>query len=111
MQLTQSHIERINRLWLAMSFDSKEWDESKHPRAAGQFGKGGSQSAMKSVKANIGRGRSAMNTAIAEKELFIVQCIITNLAGLILSGVILEKLKPVGKPKVLWVYLTLLNLV
>lgn len=41
MRLTQSQIERINRLWLATSSDSKEWDESKHPRAAnGQFGKG-----------------------------------------------------------------------
>ncbi|AHG75434.1 hypothetical protein X808_9110 [Mannheimia varigena USDA-ARS-USMARC-1296] len=69
MQLTQSHIQRINRLWRVISLDSKDWNESKHPRAAnGQFGKGGSQSAMKSVKANIGRGRSAMNTAIAEKR-------------------------------------------
>ncbi|MDW0617878.1 hypothetical protein P2G70_10145 [Mannheimia haemolytica] len=41
MRLSQSQIERINRLWLMMSLDSKEWDESKHPRAAnGQFGKG-----------------------------------------------------------------------
>lgn len=48
MQLTQSHIERINRLWLAMSFDSKDWDESKHPRAAnGQFGKGSGNSPEK----------------------------------------------------------------
>lgn len=53
MQLTQLHIERINRLWLAMSFDSKEWDESKHPRAEnGQFGSG-SSSKKKSSKLNF----------------------------------------------------------
>lgn len=64
------HIQRINALHQAIvGFD--EWDESKHPRAAnGQFGKGkgSSQSAMKSVKANLSRGRAAMNTAIAEKR-------------------------------------------
>lgn len=48
MRLTQSQIERINRLWLTMSLDSKEWDESKHPRAAnGQFGKGAGVSPAK----------------------------------------------------------------
>lgn len=54
MQLTQSHIERINRLWLAMSFDSKEWDESKHPRAAnGQFGKGSNSATKQNASLNI----------------------------------------------------------
>lgn len=45
MQLTQSHIQRIERLYSQIvAFD--DWDESKHPRAAnGQFGKGGGEKA------------------------------------------------------------------
>ena len=67
MQFTLLQKQRINRLYYAIAQD--EWDEAKHPRKKnGQFGKGGSQSAMKSVKANIKRGREAMNTAIAEKR-------------------------------------------
>ncbi|MFY1028173.1 hypothetical protein ACE4RU_10810 [Actinobacillus seminis] len=67
MLFTQPQIQRINQLWIAFACD-KDWDESKHPRAEnGRFGKS-SQSAMKSVKANISRGLSAMNTAIVEKR-------------------------------------------
>lgn len=42
MQLTQIQIQRINHLYYVVIAQDKEWDESKHPRAAnGQFGKGG----------------------------------------------------------------------
>lgn len=67
MQLTQLQQRRLDRLYYVIVSD--EWDEAKHPRKKnGQFGKGGSKSAMKSVKANIKRGRQAMNTTIAEKR-------------------------------------------
>ena len=61
--------ERIDRLWLRIfGFACDEWKEEEHKRdKAGRFTKG-SQSAMKSVKANITRGRNAMNTAITEKR-------------------------------------------
>ena len=61
--------ERIDRLWLRIyGFACDEWKEEEHKRdKAGRFSKG-SQSAMKSVKANITRGRNAMNTAITEKR-------------------------------------------
>lgn len=61
--------ERVDRLWLRIfDFACDEWKEEDHKRdKAGRFTKG-SQSAMKSVKANITRGRNAMNTAITEKR-------------------------------------------
>ena len=61
--------ERVDRLWLRIfGFACDEWKEEEHKRdKVGRFTKG-SQSAMKSVKANITRGRNAMNTAITEKR-------------------------------------------
>lgn len=61
--------ERIDHLWLRIfDFACDEWKEEEHKRdTAGRFTKG-SQSAMKSVKANITRGCNAMNTAITEKR-------------------------------------------
>lgn len=60
--------ERIDRLWLRIfGFACDEWKEEDHKRdKAGRFSKG-SQSAMKSVKANITRGRERMTQAILNK--------------------------------------------
>ena len=60
--------ERVDRLWLRIfGFACDEWKEEEHKRdKVGRFTKG-SQSAMKSVKANITRGRERMTQAILNK--------------------------------------------
>lgn len=67
MKVNHRLMEKINRL--VFSLDS-DWNEEEHKRdKSGKFAKTkSSQSAMKSVKANIARGQKRMNVAILNQS-------------------------------------------